>query len=133
MFLRPLIPLAASVWAVAEPDQHNRLPVDAIIAASGGVARRGPFVTDALRQLPKRRRPARVLICGSSVRRRGVEAGRGMIGHASPPWRSWGARRAVAGLARRRGVGSFRDHPLAGTFAAQWEMLRRLGVTAGEG
>jgi dihydrofolate synthase/folylpolyglutamate synthase len=64
-FLRPLIPLAASVWAVAEPDQHNALPVDAIIAASGGVAQRGPFVTDSLRQLPKGDGPARVLICGS--------------------------------------------------------------------
>jgi dihydrofolate synthase/folylpolyglutamate synthase len=63
-FLRPLIPLAASLWAVAEPEQHSALPVDAIIAASGGVARAGPLVTDALRQLP-RDGPARVLICGS--------------------------------------------------------------------
>jgi dihydrofolate synthase / folylpolyglutamate synthase len=64
-FLRPLIPLAASLWAVAEPDQHNALPVAAIVAASGGVARPGPLVTDALRRLPRGDGPARVLICGS--------------------------------------------------------------------
>jgi dihydrofolate synthase/folylpolyglutamate synthase len=64
-FLRPLIPLAASLWAVAEPEQHSALPVAAIVAASGGVARPGPLVTDALRQLPRGDRPARVLICGS--------------------------------------------------------------------
>jgi len=38
-FLRPLLPLAATVWAVCEPNQHSALPVAAIIAASGGVAR----------------------------------------------------------------------------------------------
>jgi dihydrofolate synthase/folylpolyglutamate synthase len=64
-FLRPLIPLAASLWAVAEPAQHNALPIEAIIAASGGVARPGPLVTDALRQLPRGGGPARALICGS--------------------------------------------------------------------
>jgi dihydrofolate synthase / folylpolyglutamate synthase len=64
-FLRPLIPLAASLWAVAEPEQHSALPVAAIVAASGGAARPGPLVTDALRQLPRGDRPARVLICGS--------------------------------------------------------------------
>jgi dihydrofolate synthase/folylpolyglutamate synthase len=64
-FLRPLIPLAASLWAVAEPEQHSALPVAAIVAASGGVARPGPLVTDALRQLPRGDGPARVLICGS--------------------------------------------------------------------
>jgi dihydrofolate synthase/folylpolyglutamate synthase len=64
-FLRPLIPLAASLWAVAEPDQHSALPVEAIVAASGGVARPGPLVTDALRQLVRGDAPARVLICGS--------------------------------------------------------------------
>ena len=62
-FLRPLLPLAASVWAVREPDQHEALPVDDIIAASGGVARPGPTVAEALRQIPPD--PARVLICGS--------------------------------------------------------------------
>lgn len=64
-FLRPLIPLAASVWAVAEPDQHNAQTVEAIVAASGGVARPGPLVSDALRNIPRGQGPARVLICGS--------------------------------------------------------------------
>jgi dihydrofolate synthase/folylpolyglutamate synthase len=64
-FLRPLIPLAASVWAVSEPDQHNALPVEAIVAASGGVARPGPLVTDALDRIARDGPPARVLICGS--------------------------------------------------------------------
>jgi dihydrofolate synthase / folylpolyglutamate synthase len=64
-FLRPMIPMAVSVWAVSEPEQHNALPIEAIIAASGGVARPGPFITDALRQLPRDNGPARVLICGS--------------------------------------------------------------------
>ncbi len=62
-FLRPLLPFAASVWAVQEPEQHLALPVDAIVAASGGVARPGPRVLDALRQMQGP--PARVLICGS--------------------------------------------------------------------
>jgi dihydrofolate synthase/folylpolyglutamate synthase len=64
-FLRPLLPLAASLWAVSEPDQHNALPVEAIIAASGGIARPGPLVTDALRNIPRGDGPGRVLICGS--------------------------------------------------------------------
>jgi dihydrofolate synthase / folylpolyglutamate synthase len=63
-FLQPLVPLASTVWAVAEPDQHDARPVEAIIEASGGVARAGPRVADALRALP-RDRGARVLICGS--------------------------------------------------------------------
>ena len=62
-FLRPLLPLAASLWAVAEPDQHQALPIEAIVAASGGMARPGPTVTDALRSLDAT--PGRVLICGS--------------------------------------------------------------------
>ena len=62
-FLRPLLPLAASVWAVAEPGQHQALPVETIIEASGGVARPGPTVADALRSLDGT--PGRVLICGS--------------------------------------------------------------------
>ena len=62
-FLRPLLPHAASVFAVAEPGQHQALPVQAIIAASAGVARPGPTVADALRQLEGT--PGRVLICGS--------------------------------------------------------------------
>ncbi len=65
-FLRPLLPLAATVWAVAEPHQHLALPVEAIIAASGGVARPGPTVTDALAKfLGCEDAPARILICGS--------------------------------------------------------------------
>jgi dihydrofolate synthase/folylpolyglutamate synthase len=65
-FLRPLLPLAASVWAVAEPHQHLALPVEAIIAASGGVARPGPTVSAALDQIALTAEfPARVLICGS--------------------------------------------------------------------
>ena len=63
-FLQPLLPLAATVWAVAEVDQHDARPVAAIIEASGGVAKPGPHVVDALRALP-RDRAARVLICGS--------------------------------------------------------------------
>ncbi len=64
-FLRPLLPLAASVWAVQEPAQHAALPVEAIVAASGGVAHAGPRVVDALRGIPRGSGPARVLICGS--------------------------------------------------------------------
>ena len=56
---------AASVWAVAEPEQHNALPVEAIIAASGGIARPGPRIVDALAHIPRGARPGRVLICGS--------------------------------------------------------------------
>ncbi len=64
-FLRPLLPLAASLWAVSEPGQHSALPVEAIIAASGGIARRGPTIADALRGIDRGNGPARVLICGS--------------------------------------------------------------------
>ena len=63
-FLRPLIPLATTVWAVAEPGQHDARPVEAIIEASDGVAQSGPDVAGAFRALP-RDRSARVLICGS--------------------------------------------------------------------
>ena len=63
-FLRPLLPHATTVWAVAEPGQHDARPVADIIAASGGIAGAGPHVTDALRALP-RDGLARVLICGS--------------------------------------------------------------------
>jgi dihydrofolate synthase/folylpolyglutamate synthase len=64
-FLRPLLPLATTVWAVAEPGQHSALPIEAIIAASGGMARPGHRVAQALRALPHDGGPARVLICGS--------------------------------------------------------------------
>ena len=62
-FLRPLLPYAASLWAVAEPGQHLALPVEAIVAASGGVARPGPTIVEALAALDGG--PDRVLICGS--------------------------------------------------------------------
>ncbi len=64
-FLRAIMPFAATLWAVAEPGQHLALPVEAIIAASGGVARQGPTVAEALTRIPKSGPPARVLICGS--------------------------------------------------------------------
>ncbi len=64
-FLRPLLPHVASLWAVAEPDQHLALPVEDIVAASGGVARPGPHVADALAAIVGAAGPARVLICGS--------------------------------------------------------------------
>ena len=62
-FLGPLLPHAASLWAVSEPGQYQAQTVDAIIAASGGVARSGPTVAEALAGLP--REPELVLICGS--------------------------------------------------------------------
>jgi dihydrofolate synthase/folylpolyglutamate synthase len=63
-FLAPLLPRAAGVWAVAEQRQHLALPVEGVIAASGGVALAGPDLAGALAQIAER--PAgRVLICGS--------------------------------------------------------------------
>jgi dihydrofolate synthase/folylpolyglutamate synthase len=66
-FLKPLLPFAASVWAVAEPDQHLALPVPEVVAASGGVAREGGTVEQALRKLATEQgsAQARVLVCGS--------------------------------------------------------------------
>jgi len=64
-FLAPLLPLAATVWAVAEPEQYLALPVDAIIAAAGGHATPGPTVAEALRAVAQATPPTRVLICGS--------------------------------------------------------------------
>ncbi len=65
-FLRPLIPRAASVWAVAEPGQYLALPVEAIVAAAAGAARIGPGVANALGAIARSAGPAaRVLICGS--------------------------------------------------------------------
>jgi len=63
-FLRPILPHASTLWAVAEPEQHLALSVSDIIAASGDIARPGPTVRDALAQLPPGP-AARVLICGS--------------------------------------------------------------------
>jgi dihydrofolate synthase/folylpolyglutamate synthase len=65
-FLTPLLPLADTVWAVCEPGQHLALPVEAVISASGGVARPGPDVAGALRGIAGLGgAPGRVLICGS--------------------------------------------------------------------
>ncbi len=64
-FLRPLLAHAATVWAVAEPGQHLAMPVEDIIAASGGVARPGPTVAAALAAVTRAGPPGRVLICGS--------------------------------------------------------------------
>jgi dihydrofolate synthase/folylpolyglutamate synthase len=64
-FLRPLLPLATTLWAVAEEHQHDARPVEAIVASSDGVARPGPHVADALRAVVRESGPARVLICGS--------------------------------------------------------------------
>jgi dihydrofolate synthase/folylpolyglutamate synthase len=65
-FLRPLLPMAASVWAVAEPGQHLALAVEDVVLASDGVARPGGTVTEALTQLAALGGPAgRVVICGS--------------------------------------------------------------------
>ncbi len=65
-FLRPLLPLAASVHAVCEPGQYLGLSVEAVVAASGGVARPGPTVADALRAVAAQASGAgRVLVCGS--------------------------------------------------------------------
>jgi dihydrofolate synthase/folylpolyglutamate synthase len=64
-FLRPVIPRASTLWAVAEPGQHLAMPVEAIVEASGGAARIGGTVEQALRAIPKDGPPARVLICGS--------------------------------------------------------------------
>ncbi|WP_426954738.1 bifunctional folylpolyglutamate synthase/dihydrofolate synthase [Muricoccus radiodurans] len=65
-FLAPLLPLAASVHAVAEPGQHLAVPPAEIVAASGGVARLGPRVADALAAIVAAGgAPGRVLVCGS--------------------------------------------------------------------
>ncbi len=65
-FLGPLLPRAASVWAVAEPGQHLALPVEAIVAASQGKAVPGPTITEVLPRLARSDAlPGRVLICGS--------------------------------------------------------------------
>jgi dihydrofolate synthase/folylpolyglutamate synthase len=64
-FLAPLIPAATSLRAIAEPGQHLAMPIEAIIAASGGAAIAGGTVEQALAAIPKEGPPARVLICGS--------------------------------------------------------------------
>jgi dihydrofolate synthase/folylpolyglutamate synthase len=64
-FLRPLIPHATTLTAVAEPGQHLAMSVDDIVAASGGVARPGPTVADALARIAREGPAGRVLVCGS--------------------------------------------------------------------
>jgi dihydrofolate synthase/folylpolyglutamate synthase len=64
-FLRPLIPLATTLTAVAEPGQHLAMSVEDIVAASGGVARPGPDVAGALGRIAREGAPGRVLVCGS--------------------------------------------------------------------
>ena len=64
-FLHPLLPLAATMWAVSEPGQHLALPVDAIIAASGGAAQPGPTIAGALARIIAGGNTGRILICGS--------------------------------------------------------------------
>jgi len=64
-FLAPIIPVATSLWAVAEPGQHLAMTVPGVVAASGGAAHPGGTVAQALAALPRDGRPARVLICGS--------------------------------------------------------------------
>jgi dihydrofolate synthase/folylpolyglutamate synthase len=66
-FLRPLLPRAASIWAVAEPTQHQAMPVEALIAASCGKARPGRTVAATLAAIATdaSARQGRVLICGS--------------------------------------------------------------------
>ena len=64
-FLRPLIPFATSLHAVAEPGQHLAMPVEDIVAASGGVAQPGPTVAEALAKIARDQPPGRVLVCGS--------------------------------------------------------------------
>ena len=64
-FLKPLLPFATTLHAVAEPGQHLAMPVEDILAASGGVARPGPTVAQALARIAREGEPGRVLVCGS--------------------------------------------------------------------
>lgn len=64
-FLHPLIPFATTLTAVAEPGQHLAMSVEEIIAASGGAARPGPTVAEALARIAREEPPGRVLVCGS--------------------------------------------------------------------
>jgi dihydrofolate synthase/folylpolyglutamate synthase len=64
-FLQPILPRATTLWAVREPGQHLGMEIADVIAASGGAARPGGTVRDALAAIPKEGPPARVLICGS--------------------------------------------------------------------
>jgi dihydrofolate synthase/folylpolyglutamate synthase len=63
-FLAPLLPHATTLLAVRDPGQHLAMDVAEIVAASGGRARAGGTVEEALAMLPHAP-PGRVLICGS--------------------------------------------------------------------
>ena len=63
-FVAPLLRSADAIWAVREAGQEFAADIDLIVAATGGRARSGPGVREALAAiacLP----PGRVLICGS--------------------------------------------------------------------
>jgi dihydrofolate synthase/folylpolyglutamate synthase len=64
-FLDALMPRCRALWAVAEPGQHLAMPVEEIVAASGGAARAGPTVAEAIAAAGREAGPARILICGS--------------------------------------------------------------------
>lgn len=64
-FLDALMPHCAALWAVAEPLQHLAMPVEEIVAASGGGARPGPTLAAAIAAAAREPGPARILICGS--------------------------------------------------------------------
>nr|WP_246602384.1 folylpolyglutamate synthase/dihydrofolate synthase family protein [Falsiroseomonas tokyonensis] len=64
-FLAPIIPVANSLWAVAEPGQHLAMTVPDVVRASGGAAHPGGTVAEVLDRLASTGGPARVLICGS--------------------------------------------------------------------
>ena len=64
-FLAPLLPDAASLHVVAEPDQEGAIPIETLMRAAGGRARPGPDLTGALDHLGAERPPGRILICGS--------------------------------------------------------------------
>jgi dihydrofolate synthase/folylpolyglutamate synthase len=64
-FLAPLLATGATLFAVTEPGQHLAMPVEAVVAASGGRAHAGPTVAEALARLPRTGAPGRALICGS--------------------------------------------------------------------
>ena len=65
-FLAPLVPLATTLTAIADPGQHLAMPVPEIVTASGGAARPGGTVAEGLAlAAAEGGPPSRVLICGS--------------------------------------------------------------------
>ena len=63
-FVEPLLRSAEAIWAVQEARQEFAASIDVIVAATGGRARPGPGVREALAAIA-RLPPGRVLICGS--------------------------------------------------------------------